>query len=342
MLELEFKQVEDGMDILVRMSFLNTSLFAPTESQKRDWDKYYLKYRLPKSNFVWQKQELQSLVYWATCGLKYSHKTMKPIHVSDARALDWILRRYKLDLQLVWTRQDGNQYFKWKFLRGKSPEWGNLHLHASFASPDASAAPKDFQVKREFDKLKAFRFLKSNKTMMERFEDMVPSKMTAEAFFQLYYQDLFQVAYSNNILTPQRQAAMLQAKPVWQKAYEQQVLQGTMTHSYFFRFAISSNRVLEGIDEEHLGGPVIDELCISWQSQLSEALRKDMHMRLLQTDKAFDLRQTENEGASKGFGSHEQSVLYDIDIECPEKKIVSASKLLQQINSRSDKDLNHL
>ena len=33
MLELEFKQVQDGMDVLVRMSFLNTSLFAPTERQ---------------------------------------------------------------------------------------------------------------------------------------------------------------------------------------------------------------------------------------------------------------------------------------------------------------------
>ena len=68
-----------------------------------------------------------------------------------------------------------------------------------------------------------------------------------------------------------------------------------------------------------------------------------MCKRLLKTDKAFDLRETESEGASKGYGSHEQALLYDIDIECPNKKIVSASsKLLQQINSRSDKDLNHL
>ena len=343
MLELEFKQVQDGMDVLVRMSFLNTSLFAPTERQKRDWDKYLLKYRLPKSNFVWQKENLQSLVYWATCGLKYSTKTLKPIYVADARALDWILRRYKIDLQLLWKRADGNTYFKWQFLRGKSPEWGNLHLNASFALPESSAAPTNFQAKREFDKLKAFRFLKSNKGMMERFEELVPSKMNAEAFFQLYYQDLFDVAFSSNILTPQRQTAMLQANSVWQKAYEQQVLQGSMTHTDFFRFAVSSNRVLEGIDEEHLGGPDIDELCISWQSQLRKSARSAMCKRLLKTDKAFDLRETESEGFGKGYGSHEQALLYDIDIECPKKKIVSASnKLLQQINNRSDKDLNHL
>jgi len=345
MLELEFYQFQDGMEIKIRVSFLNSSLFYPTESQKRKWDQLYLKYRRPENVMFWEKEHLQSLYYYVTRGLKYDIELMKPVFLANASNFATCIldKKYKVDTQMHWKRKDtGQTYLKWKFMVGKTLEWGSVHIHADYPKfPESSNTSVQLDEIPEFDKQKAYQFLKEHPNMMTRFAQVVPMRMNATKFFELYYKDLFNIAYSRkDVLSVHRQAVMLRANPVLQKAYKEYV-PSVVSHSDFFRFAISRKRVDEGVDEQQLGDLKMDQLFEELKKKQKKHYQTSVDCRLTNTDVAFDLRQTQEERRQDGYGIRDNDLVYDIDIENPEKKLhQSGSNILRQINRRSDRLLN--
>ena len=343
MLQLEFKQTQDGILSIIRVSFLNSSLFHPTESQKKEWDKHYLSYRIPRCDFVWEKKELQSLYYWATRGLK--HKDVEPFQVEDARALDWILRRYnKTTLEMHFQHED-NKLLKWKFMEGRTG-WGNLHLHVEYPTLASSDAPVELlKLLQEFDMQKALQFLTDKPNMMLRYKRVVPTKMTALAFFIKHYPALFQVRQGNKtVLSVHRQVAMLQAKPVLKQAYEEYVKTGIITHSDFFRFLISVDRVEEGIDEQQLGSAAMLQLFQNLNKKEKKQYKRGVMVRLCSADPLFDLRQTHLEEPKDGYGLHESKLVYNIDFDTPGKVLLepSCKSIIEQMNRKSDRELNKI
>lgn len=342
MLELEFNQfLEDGMKVNFRVSFLNTSLFYPTTSQIRKWDKGKLRDAKPHSTCVWEKKHLQSLLYWITHRLKYDTSLVRPVYVADARALNWIFRQYKDELQMHWKRKGVDEtYLKWKFMVGKSPEWGSIHVHASYPKfPESNEATMKLDTLPQFNKQKAFQFLKDHPNMMIRYKQLVPAQMDAVKFFELYYKDLFSIAYGKeDILCVHRQAAMLRKQPVLQDAYNKYV-PGVVSHTDFFRFAISRSRVDEGIDEQQLGNLKMDHLFESLKEEEKKHYQTSVAYRLSNADAAFDLRLMQRR--KDGYGIWDNNLPYDVDIENPNKKVYCSSiNILQQINRRSDRLLN--
>ena len=341
MLELEFKQFQDGMEMKIRVSFLNTSLFYPTTSQIRKWDKINLRHAKPQSTFVWEKKHLQSLLYWVTHGLKYTTSLVRPVYVADARALNWIFRQYKDELQMHWKRKGVNEtYLKWKFMVGKSPEWGSIHVHAFYPKfPESNEATMKLDTLPRFNKQKAFQFLKDHPKMMIRYKQVVPAQMDAVKFFELYYKKLFSIAYGKeDVLCVHRQAAMLRANPVLQKAYKNYV-PSVLSHSDFFRFAISRDRVDEGIDEQQLGDLKMDQLFEELKEEQKKHYQTSVDCRLTNADAAFDLRLMHRR--KDGYGIWDNNLPYDVDIENPNKNLYCSSmNIVQQINRRSDSLLN--
>ena len=121
---------------------------------------------------IWQKEDLQSLYYWATGGLK--HMDMEPFKVSHKESLKWILGHYRTTLQMHWDdKASGIKLLSWKFMKGKV-EWGNLHIQVEYpllskpVTPDLSLDP--------FDKRKALQFLIDNPKMNLRYKQVVPQK----------------------------------------------------------------------------------------------------------------------------------------------------------------------
>ena len=347
MLELEFYQFQDDMKLKIRVSFLNSSLFYPSPSQIKKWDKVYLKYRKPSHDVVfWEKEHLQSLYYYATKGLKYNIEFMKPVPLANASSLAACIldRKYKVETQMHWKRKDtGQTYLKWKFMVGKTLEWGSVHIHVDYPEfPESSDTSVQLDEIPEFDKRKAYLFLKEHPKMMKRYEQVVPIRMNATKFFELYYKDLFNVAFfRRDVFSVHRQAAMLRANPVLQKAYKKYVVNGTITHSDFFRFAISRNRVDEGVDEQQLGDLKMDQLFEELKEEQKKHYQTSIGFRLINADTAFDLRLMEGERRKDGYGIQDNNLPYDIDIENPEKKLYqSGSNILRQINRRSDRLLN--
>ena len=346
MLQLEFDQKQDGIFSTIRVSFLNSSLFLPTESQKLQWDKFYLRYRIPKcvvsgNVVIWQKEDLQSLYYWATGGLK--HMDMEPFKVSHKESLKWILKHYRTTLQMHWDdKASGIKLLSWKFMKGKV-EWGNLHIQVEYPLLSKPVTP-DLSTLHPFDKRKALQFLIDNPKMNLRYKQVVPQKMTALAFFQLYYKDLFSIAYSkDDILCLHRQAAMLQAKPVLKQAYETHVKTGLISHSDFFCFAISRDRVDRGIDEQQLGSAAMVQLFKNLSKEETLQYKKGVVSRLRSADALFDLRETFMEKQKVGYGLHESKLVYNIDFDTPGKMLLGPScNLIQQINVRSDRELNKI
>ena len=342
MLQLEFKQTQDGIASKIRVSFLNSSLFHPTESQRKEWDKHYLRYRIPRCNVVWQRKELQSLYYWATRGLK--HKDVEPFQVEDARALDWILRRYNKTTLEMHFQHEANKLLKWKFMEGR-PGWGNLHLHVEYPTLASSDAPVELsKLLQEFDMQKALQFLTDKPNMMLRYKRVVPAKMTALAFFIKHYPALFQVRQGDKtVLSVHRQVAMLQAKPALKQAYEEYVKTAIITHSDFFRFVISVERVEEGIDEQQLGDESMLQLFQNLNKKEKMHYKRRVMVRLRSVDSLFDLRETDWEKRKDGYGIQEQRV-YEIDFDKPGKVLLgpSCKSIIEQMNRKSDRELNKI
>jgi hypothetical protein len=342
MLQLEFKQTQDGISSIIRVSFLNSSLFLPTESQKKEWDKHYLKYRIPRCNFLWQQKELQSLYYWATRGLKHM-KDVEPFQVKDARALDWILRQYyKTTLGMHFQHKD-NKLLKWKFMEGR-PGWGNLHVHAEYPTLASSDAPVELsKLLQEFNMQRAFQFLRDKPNMMLLYKRVVPAKTTALTFFIKHYPALFQVRQGDKaVLSVHRQVAMLQAKPVLKQAYEEYVMPGSIAHSDFFRFAISRDRVEEGVDEQQLGTQEMMQLFQDLKKEETLQYKQRVVLRLRGVDSSFDLRHME--GYRNGYGIRERQLVYETDFDKPGKVLLepSCKSIIEQMNRKSDRELNKI
>lgn len=344
MLQLEFKQTQDGIASKIRVSFLDSSLFLPTDSQKTEWDKHYLRYRIPRCNIVWQQKELQSLYYWATRGLKHM-KDVEPFQVEDASALDWILRQYNKTTLEMHVQHKDNKLLKWKFMEGR-PGWGNLHLHVEYPTLASSDAPVELlKLLQEFDMQKAFQFLTDKPNMMLRYKRVVPAKMTALAFFIKHYPALFQVRQGDNtVLSVHRQVAMLQAKPVLKQAYEEYVKTGIITHSDFFRFVISRDRVEEGVDEQQLGTQEMMQLFKDLKREETLQYKQRVVVRLRGVDSSFDLRQTHVEGYRNGYGIRERQLVYETDFDKPGKVLLepSCKSMIEQMNRKSDRELNKI
>ena len=217
-------------------------------------------------------------------------------------------------------------------------------MHVDYPKfPESNDAPPEFVTLPDFDKQKAFQFLVDNPNMMIRYKQLVPKQMTATRFFEVYYKSLFNIAYAKeDVLSVHRKVAMLRAEPVVKKAYEEYVGNGTITHSDFFRFVISRNRVDEGVDEQQLGDLKMDQLFEELKEDQKKYYKTTVESRLTNAAAAFDLRPTHVEKHRFGFGIHENDQLpYDLDIENPEKTIHRSSlNILQQINRRSDRLLN--
>ena len=169
--------------------------------------------------------------------------------------------------------------------------------------------------------------------------------MTALAFFQLYYKDLFSIAYSKDDILCLHKVAMLQAKPVLKQAYETHVKTGLISHSDFFCFAISRDRVDRGIDEQQLGSAAMVQLFENLSKEETLQYKKGVLSRLRSADALFDLRETLMEKQKDGYGIMDMHMErnYDLDLELPEKVYVETScNLIQQINVRSDRELNKI